>query len=764
MIGFPVSLRNKVILLTASLVFLATTLVGILNFIHTSSIALDTAIEGIAGETRLTAVKFVDGYNELFSDINLIADNPPVQGIIRSTLNSGFDPVDKSTTNQWRERLISVFITLLKSRPHYTQLRYIGVADEGREIIRVNQFNGDIEIVPDFGLQRKANEDYFKAGLKLIRKEVFFSEVTLNREFGKIDPNRTPTIRTVYPIHDDKGYLFGMIVLNVDFSFLLRKTFEKLPIGQSIYVINKNGDFLHRTNKGILEPFEFHQAYNVQPPPGILKLNQSEQGEDILFEDNIVSYFVKQPITVGKSNAFIGIIAQASTDALTASVLSTQIQTFILSGSLVLVALLISTVITRRLMAPLQTMTTEIDRQQFGRDFDTLNLPTDQKDEIGKLAKSFETVFNALSESEKRANAIINTTVDGLIVIDKKGTLLSFNPACVDIFGYSEAEALGKNIRILMPGSHQVNHDQYLKNYLDTGIKKTIGFRREHLGLRKNKSTFPLELAVSEFSVGGKIYFSGILRDISKLKKQESEIQSLIASMQRSNEELDNFAYIASHDLKEPLRAINNHASFLMEDYEAALEEDGVSRLNRMKELTARMEKLISDLHYFSRLGHIEKSVKRIHANEIISDAMKMLGDLLEERDVKLTVQDNMPMIECEIVRVTEVFRNLIVNAVKYCEAEQPIIEIGFLEREIPIFYVKDNGIGIAEEFHTEVFRIFKRLNNKKRFTEGSGAGLSFVKKIVETHGGKIWIESNLGEGATFFFTLTGGTNYATQI
>lgn len=764
MLKLPTLLRSKTVLLTGGLVFLATAAVGILNFNHVSKIAYDTSVEGLAGATRLTALKFVDGYRELYSDINLLAGSPSIQGIVRSTRNVEIDPTDGSTTDQLQERLASVFRVLLKARPHYTQLRYIGVANDGMELVRVDQFKGMIQTTPIEKLQKKANEPYFQEGLNLIRKEVFFSEVTLNREEGKIDPNRIPTVRTVYPVYDEFGSYFGMVVINADFSAQLRDTFRSLPIGQSTYVTNGAGDYMHRNEQGITEPFEFHQAYNVPPPEKILTLSQTNKSEDVLFADGIVSYFVKQKIEIGKSNASIGVITQVSNASLLKPVINIQIQTALLAGSLVLGALFISTIVTRKLMAPLQKMTDEVDKFQFSAEPEKLKLPTDQQDEIGKLARSFETVLEALSGSEQRANAVVNNTVDGIIVIDEKGTLLSFNPACVDIFGYSEEEALGKNVRILMHGSHQINHDQYLQDYLETGIKKTIGFRREHLGLCKDKTTFPLELAVSEISVGGTTFYSGILRNISLVKQQEAEIQSLIASMKRSNDELDNFAYIASHDLKEPLRAINNHASFLMEDYENALEEDGVKRLNRMKDLTARMETLISDLHYFSRLGHVEKSQQPSNANDMITNALEMLGDLLTERNVKLTVQEDMPVIECEAVRVTEVFRNLIINAIKYCEAEQPIVEIGFLKRDTPIFYVKDNGIGIAEEFHTEVFRIFKRLNNKKRFAEGSGAGLSFVKKIIETHGGEIWIESELGEGTTFFFTLAKGINDDTEI
>jgi len=239
-----------------------------------------------------------------------------------------------------------------------------------------------------------------------------------------------------------------------------------------------------------------------------------------------------------------------------------------------------------------------------------------------------------------------------------------------------------------------------------------------------------------------------------------------IGDLERSNQELDDFAYIASHDLKEPLRGLANHASFLLEDYRDKIDDDGVRRLNRLAQLCQRMERLINDLMYFSRLGRSGMAVRETDTNAIIVEIEQMMETLLRERHARIVVPCMLPHIVCDKTRVTEIFRNLITNAVKYNDKTEPLVEIGFLERvdskervERNVFYVKDNGIGIDTEFHQEIFRIFRRLSAADGPEAGTGVGLTFVKKIVERHGGCIWLESEPGKGTVFYFSLDHGRN-----
>jgi signal transduction histidine kinase len=255
----------------------------------------------------------------------------------------------------------------------------------------------------------------------------------------------------------------------------------------------------------------------------------------------------------------------------------------------------------------------------------------------------------------------------------------------------------------------------------------------------------------------------GILR-IGRLAEKEIVY---IGELERSNQELDDFAYIASHDLKEPLRGLFNHATFLLEDYKDKIDQDGVRRLTRLGQLCQRMERLINDLMYFSRLGRADLAVQKTDPNAAIIEIQQMMETVLRERHARIIVPRVLPHIVCDRARVTEAFRNLISNAVKYNDKAERLVEIGFLESvdtedgpQRNVFYVKDNGIGIDPEFHKEIFRIFKRLQNASDGQDtGTGVGLTFVKKIVERHGGRIWLESESGKGTVFYFNLTGGRN-----
>jgi signal transduction histidine kinase len=216
----------------------------------------------------------------------------------------------------------------------------------------------------------------------------------------------------------------------------------------------------------------------------------------------------------------------------------------------------------------------------------------------------------------------------------------------------------------------------------------------------------------------------------------------------RSNQELDDFAYIASHDLKEPLRGLFNHAQFLMEDYRDKLDKDAVRRLARLGALCQRMEGLINDLMYFSRLGRAELAMQQTDLNAVIADNEQTMDVFIDERHARIDVPLPLPTIVCDRTRTTEVFRNLITNAVKYNDNIRPTVEIGFKETagvERNVFYVKDNGLGIEADFHQEIFRIFRRLHSATANEAGTGVGLTFVKKIIERQGGRIWLESEVG-------------------
>lgn len=245
---------------------------------------------------------------------------------------------------------------------------------------------------------------------------------------------------------------------------------------------------------------------------------------------------------------------------------------------------------------------------------------------------------------------------------------------------------------------------------------------------------------------------------IGVVLRKADELAQLNIELERSNNELDAFAYIASHDLKEPLRGIHNYSNFLMEDYGNTLNEEGKHKLQTLIRLTQRMEDLIDSLLHFSRLGRVDLSMQQTDLNELVNRSLDLLSARIEQMQVDIQIRRPLPTVYCDRIQVGEVFNNLIANSIKYNDKAEKIIEIGYIEESLaPItFYVRDNGIGIREKHFDSIFRIFKRLHGPSKYGGGTGAGLTIAKKIVERHGGKIWVESTYGEGSTFYFTLQG--------
>ena len=243
----------------------------------------------------------------------------------------------------------------------------------------------------------------------------------------------------------------------------------------------------------------------------------------------------------------------------------------------------------------------------------------------------------------------------------------------------------------------------------------------------------------------------------SKLHSEETA--ELVQELERSNRELNDFAYTASHDLKEPLRGIAINANFLASENVSA---KGRERIERMIALTTRMEQLISDILFFSRLGRGDTEAEDVDPAEIIAGIDAELREWLKERGGEIRVTGDLPLVHAERSKVKTVFQNLIVNGFKYNDAASKTVEIKFhAETKVDgentlrdVFSVSDNGIGIAESGHKDIFRLFSRLNLEADYGPGTGAGLSFVRKIVEDYGGKISHTSQQSEGSTFYFSL----------
>lgn len=377
-------------------------------------------------------------------------------------------------------------------------------------------------------------------------------------------------------------------------------------------------------------------------------------------------------------------------------------------------------------------------------------------DEQGRL-RGFSKVTRDITErrESERIRSIVDNVVDGIITFDETATIESFNPAAERIFGFEAAEVVGTDVRRLAAESFDWA--------APAGRGQAI---REVRGRRKDGAEFQMDLAVGAFHFQGRRAYTAVVRDITERHEAEARLRALAeelrdknAELARSNQDLDDFAYIASHDLKEPLRGIHNYATFLLEDHGAKLDEDGQGKLLTLARLATRMESLIDSLLQFSRVGRVELSNGETDLRELVRATLEPLQITLAQARVEVEVAERMPTIRCDRVRVGEVFHNLIANAVKYNDKPHKRVEVGWQPGGggPPVLYVRDNGIGIADKHREAIFRMFKRLHGRDKYGGGTGVGLTIVKKIVERHGGRIWVESAPGEGTTFYFTLAPG-------
>jgi PAS domain S-box-containing protein len=358
-----------------------------------------------------------------------------------------------------------------------------------------------------------------------------------------------------------------------------------------------------------------------------------------------------------------------------------------------------------------------------------------------------------LKETLLRQSAILDNIPDMAWLKDSDSRYIAVNGQFAAISGYKSEEIVGKT-----------DHDIWQKDFADKyraddlGVIKS-GKRRHVEELQRDSSgreywveTIKTPIRGGQGEVIGTI---GIAREITERKRAEFERERLIAELEAKNAELERFSYTVSHDLKSPLVTIMGFLGFLEKDIASGNMTMVRNSASRIADAARKMQALLDDLLELSRIGRLMNAPENIPFTEIVNEAVDRVRGRLDEGNVTVEIQRDLPTVRGDRVRLVEVVQNLLDNAAKYATpGVKPRIEIGTSgvdEKECPVFFVRDNGVGIEPQHHERIFGLFNKLNNR---SEGTGIGLSLVKRIIEVHGGQIWVESEIGKGATFHFSL----------
>ncbi|MBS3765122.1 PAS domain S-box protein [Candidatus Bipolaricaulota bacterium] len=370
-----------------------------------------------------------------------------------------------------------------------------------------------------------------------------------------------------------------------------------------------------------------------------------------------------------------------------------------------------------------------------------------------------------LREAGARYRYLIEDAIDTLdsavVLIDKKGEVVWVNKTMEEFFSLDRRDLIGQTAEGAM--------SYYASSFAESGEFTRKATRAHEEGERVNSEIFSVEdqfgrteriLEYRSIPIETERYEGGRIEhyiDVTEVKQLEEDLRRKTERLQKSNEKLEEFSRSISHDLKAPLQTLEGYSHILMEDYESELDQDGIRALEALSDTTQRLRNRIEGLLTYSSIKMEEEKFEELDLSELLGELEEDLRYLLE--GVRFEVPDDLPAIYGNETLLTELFSNLITNAVKYNDKEDPMVEVGWKQHSDGyLVWVRDNGQGIKERYLEKVFKVFEKLNPRDN-PEGTGIGLAVCKRIVEEHRGEIWAESEPGEGTTFYFTLPGKEN-----
>ncbi|MBL4804710.1 MAG: PAS domain S-box protein [Alphaproteobacteria bacterium] len=765
---FILSIKFKLIFFVTLCVTASLVVSGAYFFNKISDALFRIQVDRLESETLIISPLFASAFNEMKSDLSVISKTPPIQGIVRSTRNDDVDPLDESTTELWRTRLASIFSGVIENKPGYVQLRYIGLADGGREIVRVNNVDGSPVIVAQEDLQKKKTEPYFRNALSLKPGEIYFSAVSLNREHGKVQEPYLPVIRGIIPVHDPEGEMFGMIVINAEYEVILRSVLDDIQIEKDLYVINEVGDYIRlQKDSGNNAQFVFHSLNDGEDESSADVVEQvlsASEDTGTLFErvnskDVVIQYYKDTDIfeddsrylafaLISPQTSFIAPVSEAQREAVLIIILS------------ILATVTLALVFAMLLINPLMKMNQKI-RAHEGNDEPLTGLPIHLRDEIGSLARSFSELYEKISlalkdehaalerlaESEEQFRSAMKYSPVGKALVGLDGEWLMVNDALCKMLGYSEDELRQTDFQTL---TYEDDLSEDLKKVQELLDGKISTYKMEKRYIRKDGGTIWGLLSVSLLRDvdGNPKHFISQIQDISDIKKAQQTLEEL-------NTELEEFSYRTSHDLRSPLTSSIGLLKYADESLEKGEQEKARTSLSLAQDSLKKLEELLKDILDLARLKNMEEEEQPVSIKTLVDDALDKFTHMnnYDRLEFKLDLQYDED-VHTKKTRLLMIVENLISNAIKYQDTskKKSFVKVETYEDgENVVFAVDDNGLGIPDDQQENMFVMFKRFHPRVSF--GSGLGMYMMKKSADVIGGDIRFV-NKKDGSRFVLIL----------
>lgn len=716
---------------------LALTTVQILIQRRTLTLAAQEQLTAVA---HLSADRVINRLEHMAADAALIAGTAQVRRLLDELARAAAGSAGMPPA---RDRVEQVLKGYLSIRPAYTQARLIGLRNGGRELIRVDAGASGPTAAPVHALQDKGHEPYMRHLVDGPRSDGapsgYFSDITLNREHGQVAPGAPPTIRYVLPLAGPDGSVLAAVVLNADVTTLLAETVSDLPPQDSLTIVTGTEGYV-RFSSDPAEP-----QFLLPEDTGWTPLGADMAGAPAGFAigPDRARSVVTRSFPAADGTHLLRVIATKPRAALFAPLTRDLRDAVIVAVLAIIITGALASIIARRMVRPLTSLARQISAHSG--DLQRIHLDRSHVREIDDIARIFELLVNRLVDQAEHAQTVWQRCNEGLLTTDASGRILHANPALEATFGYPLGSLAGQTLDQLLPERGRGRHGAYLQG-MDEDIAREMARGRVVHGLHRDGHELPLAIHINRFSTRDGPCYLGVVTDITEARAQQAELQAAVKSLKRSNAELDQFAYVASHDLRAPLRVIANASRWIEDDLGDSLVGDTKEAVRLLRNRVQRMDRLLSDLLEHSRIGRVDEDTSLVSVAEILSD----IRDLVDRREG--FVIDNGPGLEdIEVPRMpaTKILLNLIGNAVKHHDKDTGRVRLeAWPEGDGVTFTVSDDGPGIPEALQKRAFGLFQTLRPRDQ-VEGSGMGLALVEKAAAVAGGTVQLTSR-GRGCVF--------------